>query len=196
VIENKPPVPHMADAVKRGLIRTCPICDGFESRGKRVGVLGLGEHAAAEALFLRTYTDKLSLLLVGATDALSETTRAKLAAQNIAVNHVGPGAVRLEQDGATALTAEDGQVHHLDIIYSAFGTTPQTSLVERLGARMDEDGRLRVDSHQESSIEGLFAAGDVVRGLNQISVANGEASIAATAIHNRLAQKPYRGSTE
>jgi thioredoxin reductase (NADPH) len=196
VIENKPPVPHMADAVKRGLIRTCPICDGFESRGKHVGVLGLGEHAAAEALFLRTYTDKLSLLLVGATDALSETTRAKLAAQNIAVNHVGPGAVRLEQDGATALTAEDGQVHHLDIIYSAFGTTPQTSLVERLGARMDDDGRLRVDSHQESSIEGLFAAGDVVRGLNQISVANGEASIAATAIHNRLAQKPYRGSTE
>jgi thioredoxin reductase (NADPH) len=61
---------------------------------------------------------------------------------------------------------------------------------------MDDDGRLRVDSHQESSIEGLFAAGDVVRGLNQISVANGEASIAATAIHNRLAQKPYRGSTE
>jgi thioredoxin reductase (NADPH) len=193
VIENQPPVPNMADAVRRGLIRTCPICDGFESRGKHVGVLGLGEHAAAEALFLRTYTHRLSLLLVGATDTLSKDTKSKLAAQDIAVSHVGPGAVKLEQDGATALTAEDGQVHHLDIIYSAFGTTPQTSLVERLGAKMDEDGRLRVDPHQQSSIDGLYAAGDVVRGLNQISVAHGEAAIAATAIHNRLKQ---RGESE
>ena len=54
VIENKPPVPHLADAVKGGLIRTCPICDGYESRGKRIAVLGNGEHAAAEALYLRT----------------------------------------------------------------------------------------------------------------------------------------------
>jgi thioredoxin reductase (NADPH) len=63
VIENKPPVPHLADAVKRGLIRTCPICDGYEAIGKRVAVLGAGEHAAAEALFLRTFSDQITLLL-------------------------------------------------------------------------------------------------------------------------------------
>ena len=63
VIENKAPVPHLADAVKRGLIRTCPICDGYEAIGKRVAVLGMGEHAAAEALFLRTYSDQIRLLL-------------------------------------------------------------------------------------------------------------------------------------
>ena len=40
--------------------------------------------------------------------------------------------------------------------------------------------------HQETSVDGLYAAGDVVRGLNQISVAEGAAAIAATAIHNRL----------
>jgi len=63
VIENKPPVPHLADAVKRGFIRTCPICDGYEAIGKRVAVLGAGEHAAAEALFLRTFSDQITLLL-------------------------------------------------------------------------------------------------------------------------------------
>jgi len=76
VIENKPPVPHLADAVKRGLIRTCPICDGYEAIGKRVGALGAGEHAAAEALFLRTFSDQITLLLPAhGADALSDETQ-------------------------------------------------------------------------------------------------------------------------
>ena len=56
----------------------------------------------------------------------------------------------------------------------------------RLGARFDDGGRLYVDDHQQTSVPGLYAAGDLVRGLNQISTAQGEAAIAATAIHNQL----------
>ena len=59
-----------------------------------------------------------------------------------------------------------------------------------LGARMDDAGRLYVSEHQETSVRGFYAAGDLVRGLNQISVANGEAAIAATAIHNVLPMVP------
>jgi thioredoxin reductase (NADPH) len=51
---------------------------------------------------------------------------------------------------------------------------------------MDDEGRLLVDRHQQTSVAGLYAAGDLVRGLNQISVAMAEAAIAATAVHNRL----------
>jgi thioredoxin reductase (NADPH) len=54
------------------------------------------------------------------------------------------------------------------------------------GARHDDQGRLVVDDHQQTSIPGLYAAGDMVRGLNQITTAQGEAAIAATAMHNRL----------
>jgi len=76
VTENSPPLPHLADAVKRGLIRTCPICDGYEAIGKRVGALGAGEHAAAEALFLRTFSDQITLLLPAhGADALSDETQ-------------------------------------------------------------------------------------------------------------------------
>jgi thioredoxin reductase (NADPH) len=189
VIENKPPVRHLADAVKSGLIRTCPICDGFESRGKRLAVLGNGEHAAAEALYLRTYTDQLTLLL-SATDTrdLSEKTRLALQTAGIEIEPIATGSVTLEADGVTALSMEDGQVHRFDVVYSAFGTTSQTQLVTALGARLDAAQRVFVDAHQATSITGLYAAGDVVRGLNQISVAEGEAAIAATAIHNLLPQ--------
>jgi thioredoxin reductase (NADPH) len=187
VVENKPPVPHVADAVKRGLIRTCPICDGFESIGKTVAVLGNGEHAAGEALYLRTYTDKLSLLLMANdTAALSKGTLHALQAAAINVSHVVIGSVSLGEDGVTALCVEDGRIHKFDLIYSAFGTTPQTMLSTVLGAQTDGAHRLIVDEHQATSVNGLFAAGDLVRGLNQISVADGEAAIASTAVHNFL----------
>lgn len=187
VLENKPPVAHVADAVKRGIIRTCPICDGYEVIGKRIAVLGNGEHAAAEALFLRTYTDKLSLLLLETeTTNLSPDTQRALEVAGIGVTHVVIGSVNLGDDGVAILGAEDAQTHRFDAIYSAFGTTSQTMLATALGARIDSSSRLFVDEHQATSVDGLFAAGDLVRGLNQISVAEGEAATASTAVHNRL----------
>jgi thioredoxin reductase (NADPH) len=190
VLENEPPLPHVADAVKRGVIRTCPICDGYESMGKRIAVLGDSDHAAAEALFLRTYTDKLTVLLIGDAAGLSPKSRTALAEAGIHLSSVSIRAVHLEDDGLTALCADDGEIHRFDVVYSAFGTRSQAALARALGAHMDETNRLYVGEHQETSVDGLYAAGDLVRGLNQISVANGEASIAATAIHNRLPQVP------
>jgi thioredoxin reductase (NADPH) len=186
VRENEPPVPHVADSVRSGLIRTCPICDGYECIGKHVAVLGNGEHAAREAIFLRTYTDKLSLLLM-ATEIipLSETTLHDLRAAEITVTTVAIGSIHVD-DKVTVLGVEDGVTHRFDMIYSAFGIEAQTALAAALGAKMDAEQRIFVNEHQETSVTGLFAAGDLVRGLNQIAVANGEAAIAATAIHNRL----------
>ncbi len=56
----------------------------------------------------------------------------------------------------------------------------------QINARCTENGELFVDQHYQTSIEGLYAVGDVVNGLNQICVASAHAAIAATAIHNGL----------
>jgi thioredoxin reductase (NADPH) len=63
---------------------------------------------------------------------------------------------------------------------------PRSKLAHDAGARLDEDDRLWVNGHMMTSIEGLYAAGDMVRGLNQLSIAQAEGAIAATDIHNRL----------
>lgn len=189
VVEIEPPLPDVTDAVKRGLIRICPICDGFEGIDKPIGVMGSGDHAASEALFLRTYTGRLSILLPDGADQPSSDMLERLKAAGIGVHRVRVGAIRLENACVTVPALEDGEEHLFHAIYSAFGTRPQSGLAVGLGAKVDRDGRIFVDAHQETSAEGLFAAGDLVRGLNQISVANGEAAIAATAIHNRLPQR-------
>jgi thioredoxin reductase (NADPH) len=76
-----------------------------------------------------------------------------------------------------------------DSVYPALGSVIRSGLAVTAGAKVSEDGCILVDDHLETSVPGLFAAGDVVIGLDQISHAMGQAGVAATTIRNHLAEK-------
>jgi thioredoxin reductase (NADPH) len=90
------------------------------------------------------------------------------------------------QGAGVRVRLQDGQVLEFDTLYPALGLTHACDLATALGARARPDGQLEVDAHQQTSVDGLYVAGDVAVDLNQIAVAAGHAAIAATAIHNRL----------
>ena len=69
---SHPAIPGVEAAIAKGLVRVCPICDGYEVIGKSVGVIGDDDHSAAEALFLTTYTDRVTLIHTGPAERLSE----------------------------------------------------------------------------------------------------------------------------
>ncbi|RAK56923.1 NAD(P)/FAD-dependent oxidoreductase [Phenylobacterium deserti] len=186
VVDNAPPIPGVEEAVSQGLIRVCPICDGFEVTDKRVGIIGEDDHSANEAIFITTYTDQVTLIHVGPPESLSDDMRTKLEARGIGVVEAPMESVVLDNGRIAALCFAGGRPQEFDTVYSALGVTPRTSLAIDAGARLDESGRLYVGDHQETSVPGLYAAGDVVRGLNQITTAEGEAALAATDIHNKL----------
>jgi len=186
VKDNEPKLGDVFDAVQRRLIRICPICDGYETIGQSVGVVGGGGKGAREAVFMRTYSDRVTLIHVGEPETLPEKERRRLADAGIDVVETNINAVRIEDDRIAAFDFEDGEMRRFDVIYSALGTTPQSLLAEEIGARTDETGALFVNIHQMTTVEGLYAAGDLVRGLNQMTVAEAEAAVAATGIHNRL----------
>jgi thioredoxin reductase (NADPH) len=183
VTDHHPDLPGVERAIERALVRICPICDGYEAIDKAVAVIGTDEKGAREAAFLRTYSDRVSLIHVGPVEDL--TCRDELKRLGIELICAPIDNVRLEGDRVTALSWS-GTFRSFDLVYSALGTSPNAGLAEGLGARTGEDGRLFVDAHQQTSAPGLYAAGDVVRGLNQIAVASAEAAVAGTAIHNRL----------
>jgi thioredoxin reductase (NADPH) len=81
---------------------------------------------------------------------------------------------------------QNGQRLHFDVIYPALGLRHVCELATALGAQAQKDGQLKVDAHQQTTVPGLYAAGDVSVDLNQISVAAGHAAIAATHVHNSL----------
>lgn len=186
VKDNEPKLGDIFDAVQRKLIRICPICDGYETIGQSVGVVGSSEKGAREAFFMRTYSDQVTLIHVGEPSTLPEKERLELAEAGIDVVETHIDAVEIEEDRIAALDFEDGGIRRFDVIYSALGTTPRSLLAEDLQAQVDQSGCLIVNAHQMTTIEGLYAAGDLVRGLNQITVAEAEAAIAATDMHNQL----------
>jgi thioredoxin reductase (NADPH) len=186
VVDNEPPLPNVEEAIARGLIRICPICDGYEVIGQSVGVIGDGPHGAAEAIFLTTWTDRVALIHVGPAEALPPDTRQALRAAGVELVETPVENVVLDRRRIDALCFADSGPRRFDSLYSALGVTPRTRLAIDAGARLDDSGRLYVGEHQETSVPGLYAAGDVVRGLNQISTAEGEGAIAATDVHNAL----------
>lgn len=183
VVDRHPDLPGVERAIERALVRICPICDGYEATDKAVAVVGDSDMGVREAAFMRTYSDRVTLIHIGAPDDLTE--RAALARLEIELVETPIETVRLENDRVTALRW-DGAYRAFDLIYSALGTSANAELAKALDCRLAEDGRLEVDPHQRTSVPGLWAAGDVVRGLNQIAVATAEAAVAATDIHNAL----------
>jgi thioredoxin reductase (NADPH) len=173
-------------AVRDGLLRYCPICDGYEAIGKRVAVIGDDAHAAAEALFLRTYAARVALVAAGSL-RLDDETRRRLAEASIEV--ADRPAVAFEGGAPPHLRLDDGRRLPVDALYAGLGCGPRGELADALGAGRDADGRLLTDAHMETDVPGLFAAGDLVHGLAQIAVATGQAAVAASAIHRRLAPR-------
>jgi thioredoxin reductase (NADPH) len=180
-----PEMPDAAGAVRDGLLRYCPVCDGFEASHRHVAVLGRGSHGAKETEFLvRSGFSDLTLLSFREALDVGAEERQNLAAA--AVHLVSDPVQTLRRRGAELVASTVRGELVFDTVYAALGLKPRCGLARRLGAATDGNGALLVNDHLETSVPGLYAAGDVVSGLSQIVVGMGHAAVAATAIHNAL----------
>lgn len=172
-------------ALAAGLLRYCPICDGYEVTDRRVAVMGTGERGCAEALFLRSYTKDVTLVAPTGGHRFCEDEEVRLADAGVSLAGSCSAIALAEQ--VIELEIE-GTVLRFDALYPALGSEVQSALAGQVGATLSRDGCLLVDAHQRTSVPGLYAAGDVVLGLDQISHAMGEGGVAATTIRNDLSR--------
>jgi len=188
VVNNQPRMDETDHdmALARGLIRYCPICDGFEVTDSRVAVIGSGTHGYKEAVFLRMYTADVTLIAPLGTLDLSEGEFAQLAKLGIATFEGSCGALKVRGNSITVQVP--GDTLFFDSVYPALGSRIRSECAVAIGAEATDEGCLVIDDHQRTTIPGLYAAGDVAKGLDQISHAMGEAGVAATTIRNDLAQ--------
>jgi len=178
-------------AIDAGVLRLCAVCDGYEARDERIGVLAPADEALEHALFLRTFSPRVDAIRSHAGEPRDDL-RGKAAAAGVVLL---PPLRRLSCDErACEVEFEDGSVRAYDTVYPVLGSDNQSQLALSLGAEVDGEGALRTDARQQTTVDGLYAIGDVVSALNQIAVAVGHAAIAATAVHNRLPRNPRRAS--
>lgn len=187
IVDVLPPMEGIEDAIRDGTVRLCAICDGYETDGKRTAVYGPAARAASHARFLRSLCVEVTAALpLG--ERLDAAACADLESDRIAVLD---GVTNLARAGpGIEATTADGRRERFDALYPVLGSKSQSRLAVALGADCDENGELKVDAKLRSSVPGLYAIGDVVSAINQISVAFGHAAIAATAVHNALPPRP------
>ena len=170
-------------------VHHCPDCDGFETTGKRVAVLGHGKKTVDFTLGLLTWTDKLMLITNGDPGDMTDEHRAKLAEFNIPVTN--QRIAKLEGDAETKqiehVRFEDGESLACDALFFNLGTEPTSHLHEMLGCRLDEEcGLVWVDEDQQTSVPGVYAAGDISPKSQLAVVAAAEGAMAAIHIHKSL----------
>ena len=168
---KKTPLPGMAEMEGHG-VSYCAVCDAFFYRKKNVAVLGAGEYALHEVNELLSVVGSVTLLTNGADLTAKFPDNVKIESRKIA---------GLKGDGTfEGVCFEDGSESLFDGMFVAMGSANATDLALKAGAAFD-GGKLVLDKDFQTTVPGLFAAGDCTGGTLQIAVAVGEGAIAGLA---------------
>ena len=178
------------DALRKGSLRSCALCDGYEATDRRIAVVGPLSRAVPHARYLTTFSADIA---VAPTD---EGDAHELAALDTGGLVILPTLQRLAWKGeAWEVTDMQGNTQQFDLVYAAMGAPARVDLASSVGALVDAEGAVLTNAHMETTCPGLYAIGDVVTDLNQIAVAFGHAAIAASAIHRALPIAPRLRAT-
>jgi thioredoxin reductase len=165
----------------------CPDCDGYDSRGKKVVVMGNGRRAVGMALNLTTWTRDIIICTNGRPAELDEPEYCeKLDALNIPV--ITERVVRVCDDESRirCLQFESGMELDADKVFFAIAQYPADDLGAQLGCERDDEGHIAVDAHGHTSVRNVYAAGDVTPGPQLAVVAAATGATAALAMHKSL----------
>ena len=161
----------------------CPDCDGYEVSGKRIAVLGHGENAVGFTLDLLTWSDNLTLL----TNGHDTNNLEKLAEFNIDMRDERVLALEgdLGERQLQRVSFASGPPLACDALFFNLGTEPTNNLHEKLGCKT-VDEFVWVDKDQQTSVAGVYAAGDITPNSHLVVVAAAEGAMAAIHIHESL----------
>ncbi len=165
----------------------CITCDGYESKGKRVVVLGNTDEAASESLQLQRFTAQMTILTDSHDCLISDKFRVRLEQANIPLICDKIASISGTDGQIQSLCTHGGQRIEVDRLFSQQGTTPQTRLAEEVGVALTDRKYVKIDTEQKTNVPGFFAAGDITRlHSHQISTAVHEGGQAASAANYYL----------
>lgn len=181
VTDHFPRFPGWDGYVGRSLF-WCITCDGYESRGRDVLVVGHTDAAAGEALQLHSLTDRVRLLTNADTHAIAPELCRRLAGMGMEVVTDRIAEVEGADGQLRAVRTAGGRRLPLEMMFSLQGATPATELAEALGVELNDAGFVAVDTEQKTSCPGVYAAGDVAAlHAHQVTTAVHEGAQAANA---------------
>ena len=182
----EPPLPRTG----KGL-HYCLHCDAYMFIDESVYVMGTGEATAHVAMIMLNFTDEVDILTRGDDIEWSEETQRLVEAHPVdVIDEDIVGLSRREDGWLESFEFEDGTVRAYKGGFAMYGSNYNTELAASIGCELNDDGTIVVDDHGRTSVEGVFAVGDITSGHNQVPVAMGKGAKAGLAIHKELRTFP------
>jgi thioredoxin reductase (NADPH) len=181
-------VPGEIDFIGRGVCY-CATCDGPLYPDKDVVVIGGGNAAVQEAIYLKSLGCKVTIIHRRNQLRAEEYLQEKLEENNIPViwdSVVEKINGNMVVDSVTLSNVKTGEKTDLSVdgIFIAVGEEPLSKVAQNAGVEVDDQGYIKTDKFQRTNIPGLYAAGDITGGIKQWVVACAEGAVAAISVHN------------
>ena len=170
-----------------GSVFHCPDCDGYECTGKRIGVIGWGKAVVGLSLKLLQWTDDVTIFVDGHERDFDKEETSKLLAEGIAVKDEKVVSLVGNDDKVSAAVLSTGERVPVDALFFTIGVERSTLLAEGLGCTAVEGTPcLKVNDYKETTVEGVYAVGDLVPGSQLAITSAADGAIAAIAINKSL----------
>jgi thioredoxin reductase len=164
-------------------IFTCPSCDGYEAQGRTVAVLGDDDDLAALAIGLLDWAKSVTVIRASTGNGTQDRA---LAESGIKVVEGEPVTFVGEDGQVRAVRLADGETVECDMVFCTVGQVQHSDLPAQLGCTISSEGCVIVDDHCRTSIEHVFAAGDMTPGPHLVQVAASKGAIAGIAAATSL----------
>ncbi|MEU3620910.1 thioredoxin reductase [Amycolatopsis coloradensis] len=178
--DELPDVPGVAERFGTDVLH-CPYCHGWEVRDQRFGVLATSEKSVHQALIVWQWSKDLTFFTH--TRQISADDRAKLTGLGIRIVDGKVSELAVENDRLAGVRLVDGELVERDVVFVGPKFVPHDRLLSQLGCARAEDGSITVDAQGRTTVDGVWAAGNVVDPMAQLVVAAGDAYRMASALN-------------
>jgi thioredoxin reductase len=186
VRDELPDIPNIRDYYGVSLFH-CPDCDAYECSDKRIGVIGGGKKAAGLALKLLQWSCDLTIFTHGRARDFDEELTSKVLAEQINIKDERILALEGKDGHVSAIVLDTGERVPVDALFFNVGCSRHCTLAEDLGCDVETElPNVVVDEYRQTTVEGVYAVGDLVAGSQLVITSAADGAVAAIAINKSL----------
>lgn len=185
--DRQPLIKNTKYLCKKMVLAYCPVCDGYDHQGKKIAVIINSQIGFKKVKFMKTFSKSIHAVVINEFKISAQTLK-EMAILNITIHQGVLKSLNYQvKQKMLKIQLKNRKPLNVHLAYVELGSRVSPTAVRHLkNLKRSRGGRFLINQHQQTSITGLYAAGDCAHSLAQVSVAAGQAAVAATDIHRRL----------
>ena len=168
----------------------CPYCHGYEVKNEKTGILANGDFAFHYAQLIRNLTKELTIFTNGKSLLTQEQTD-KIAQHNIPIIEKEIAQLKHESGNVRQIVFKDNSIFNLKAIYSRPDFEQHCKIPEMLGCELTEQGHIKVDMFQKTTVTNIFACGDTASPMRSVANAVATGNFVGAMVNNELTEEEF-----